>query len=121
MAKIAVFCILLFLPVCVFPYSSYNISEVFAEVDLGYETYYAEIDHGIWFGQVTTLYKKVSILDIGFDRYIVKVKWIDDGFVKIEGTNYVLKLQFAYSFDFIGNNDWVLDTTKGLSGTLTKR
>jgi hypothetical protein len=103
---------------------SYDISEVYVEINLGYDTYYAEIEGSLIstnFGEVKSLYKNGKISDIGFGKYIVQIKSLSDDLYKIVGTSYVIKMQFANRFEFTGHGDWILDTNAGLSGTVTKK
>jgi len=116
------------LPCMTFAYGdgdSYDISEVYVEMDLGYETYFAEINGSsimsTEFGEVKSLYKKARISNIGYGKYVVQIKWITDDFYKIVGTSYVIKLRFASRFEFSGYDDWILDTTSGVNGSVTKK
>jgi hypothetical protein len=102
--------------------SSYDISEVYVEMNLGYDTYYAEINDFITskFGEVKSLYKKARLSDIGYGKYVVQIKHVTDDLYKIMGTSYVIQLRHASRFDFSGYDDYILDTTN-FRGTVTKK
>jgi hypothetical protein len=102
--------------------SSYTISEVYVEMNIGYESYYAEIDslYLTEFGEVKTLYKKTTLSDIGYGKYIVQLEHIKSDLFKIIGTGYVLKIRFANSMTFSRFEDCILDIS-GFFGTISKK
>jgi hypothetical protein len=102
--------------------SSYNITEVYVEMDIGYETYYAEIDssYSTEFGKVKALYKKSSLSAIGRGQYIIQLEHVSGSLFRIIGTGYILELMFANSFMFSRYDDYILDTS-GFRGTVTKK
>jgi hypothetical protein len=119
------FSIFTFFPPALFAFNdSYDISEVYVEINLGYDTYYAEIENsGIMstdFGKVKRIYKKGRISDIGYGKYEIQLKWISDDLYKIVGTSFVLKIKYANKYDFSGYEDWLLDSS-GFSGSVKKK
>jgi len=129
MKKIYFCFILLFLPFLVFAFGDeYDISEIYVEMDIGYETYYAEIDSGSIssilspeFGQVKKLYKKVRNMELGYGKYKVKIKWVNGDLYTIVNTPYIIKMKYANRYDFDGYSEWILDTTSGLYGKVAKK
>jgi len=129
MKKIYFFSTLILLPFLVFAFDDeYDISEIYVEIDIGYETYYAEIDSGSIssilqpeFGQVKKIYKRSRTMDFGYGKYIIKIKWLKDDMYIIVGSPYLVKINFASHYEFDGYNEWILDTTSGLYGKVLKR
>jgi hypothetical protein len=102
--------------------TSYTVSEVYVEMDIGYDTYYAETDsiYLTEFGKVKALYKKARLSDIGYGKYVVQLENINDNFYRIVNTAYVLKISFASSFAFSRFEDCILDI-QGFTGSVTKK
>jgi hypothetical protein len=107
----------LFIPVVVFA-QSYTVSEVYVEMNIRYDTYYAEVNGR--FGEVETLYKKARFSDIGHGEYVVQLEHVTGDLFKIVGTGYILEIKLATQMTFSRFDDCILDVS-GFSGTVTKK
>jgi hypothetical protein len=122
MKNILLVILLSIIPVVLFSQyrSSYDISEIYIEINITNENYYAEIKKLVFpeFGQVTALYKKAHFYDIGSGKYAIQLEHISDDMFRIVNTRYILKIRYASAYTFSRFDDCILDIS-GLGGTIT--